>query len=549
MLPAPGSWVLGTGKMKTDSIQSIAQELYSYLAQRFPICCWSDEFVFFPQAVEDNTDWSLWDDLSPGSVEDAVSNLRLFRGRLSKLQDLDDDDTGSERPLASLLEWVTRTLEEQFTLVRTHATQPTFPLTVATVGLVQALQSGEEKAWAQRLRSLSGFLERALESLSTVPELYRDLGMEMAGGLARWLRHFEPKALTDPALEAIGNFADRVCRLPVTKEFGLPPDLLERVVNSHTGSALTLSETLRELEDEAAVTRQLLDEEAGNLGYGSDWESGYLAIAGEPVPVDGKKGLLRLEIDRLRDHCLRYGLLCENRPEPDRLSIESLPSSLASVRAADSYNARPGHPFQGGVFYIFGGGSLGSSSGSIHPVYRMTAAHEAYPGHHLLDLFRWNNPEPALRPIEYPLFYEGWACYGEDLMLHTGAFDRPYDRLILLRRRFRHTVRGKVDLRLHSGDIGFDEAARDLMSAGFSRKRASDTVRKYALRPAYQMCYTIGRRRFQRLFDSYGRGDISRFVNSVLSQGEILFEDMERVLERATGRGEEEKRGRGEETV
>ena len=533
---------------KIPSVHDLATELYSYLARRFPICCWSDEFVFFPQAVEDNTDWSLWDDLSPGSVDDAVSSLRWFRGRLSELQDLDDDDTGGERPLASLLEWVTLTLEEQFTLTRTHATQPTFPLTVATVGLVQALQSGEDKAWAQRLRSLPGFLERALESLSTVPELYRDLGMEMAGGLARWLRHFEPKALTDPALEAIENFANRVRQLPVIKEFGLPPDLLERVVNSHTGSALTMSEALRELEDEAAVTRQLLAEEAENLGYGSDWESGYSSIAGEPAPEDGRKELLRLEIDRLRDHCLRYGFLCENRPEPDRLSIESLPSSMASVRAADSYNARPGHPFQGGVFYIFGGGSLGSSSGSIHPVYRMTAAHEAYPGHHLLDHFRWNNPEPALRPIEYPLFYEGWACYGEDLMLSTGAFDRSYDRLILLRRRFRHAVRGKVDLMLHSGDISLDEAARDLMSAGYSGKRASDTVRKYALRPAYQMCYTVGRRRFQRLFDMYGQGDVPGFVNTVFTQGEILFEDMERVLKDSRG-GEREHGGGGEKPV
>jgi hypothetical protein len=221
---------------------------------------------------------------------------------------------------------------------------------------------------------------------------------------------------------------------------------------------------------------------------------------------------------------------------------------MASVRAADSYNARPGHPFQGGVFYIFGGGSLGSSSGSIHPVYRMTAAHEAYPGHHLLDHFRWNNPEPALRPIEYPLFYEGWACYGEDLMLSTGAFDRSYDRLILLRRRFRHAVRGKVDLMLHSGDISLDEAARDLMSAGYSGKRASDTVRKYALRPAYQMCYTIGRRRFQRLFDMYGQGDVPGFVNTVFTQGEVLFEDLERIFKQS-GEGERESGGAGEKPV
>jgi hypothetical protein len=533
---------------RTSPVRDIAHELYTFLARRFPVCCWSDEFVFFPQAVEDTTDWSLWDDLSPGAVEGAVSGLQQFRGRLSQLEDADDESAKVDKPLASLLVWVTRTLEEQFTLVRTHTTQPTFALTVATVGLVQALQSPDEKAWTQRLRTLPGFLEKAMESLSTVPELYRDLGIEMAGGLVRWLASFKSKASSGSAIKAIESYADRLSLLPVTEEFRVEPGLLERIVSSHTGSALTLSEALCELEDEAALTSQLLTEEAAILGYGSDWESGYQAIVGETVPENGRIGLLRRETDRLRGHCLDLGFSGGNQLELDKLAIEFLPASLVAIRAADSYNARPGHPFQGGVFYIFEGGSLGSTSDSVHPVYRMTSAHEAYPGHHFLDLLRWSNPEPALRPIEYPLFYEGWACYGEDLMLHTGAFDRPYDRLILLRRRFRHAVRGKVDLMLHSGDIGLDEAAKDLMVAGFTGKRALDTVRKYALRPAYQMCYTVGRRRFQGLFDSYGKGDVPGFVNTVLAHGEVLFEDLERALKRS-GEGERESGGVGEETV
>jgi len=526
-------------------LQDLAHELYSYLARRFPVCCWSDEFVFFPQAVEDQVQWSLWDDLSPGSVDDAVSNLRRFRSRLDELQ-YPNVCGNLESSIASSLVWVTRTLEEQFTLVRTHATQPTFALTVATVGLVQALESGEEKAWEHRLHTLPEFLLRAFDSLSAVPELYRHLGVKMAGGITRWLQSLQPGVLTGPALEGIGSFADRLSHMHVVKDFNLAPDIFERVVSDHTGSALTINEALRELEDEADTTRRLLMNEAVNLGYSSDWESGYLAIAGEEVPVDGRVGLLRREVNRLKDHCHDHGFLANDHSGPDSLSIEFLPLSLTSVRAADSYNARPGHPFQGGIFYIFGGGSLGSLSDTIHPGYRMTVAHETYPGHHLLDLFRWNNPEPALRPIEYPLFYEGWACYGEDLMFGTGAFERPYDRLILLRRRFRHAVRGKVDLLLHSGAMNLDEASRELMSAGFSRKRATDTVGKYALRPAYQMCYTIGRRRFQRLFDSFGQGDLPTFVNNVLSRSEIRFEDLEKILKQTMGNGETAKRGNGE---
>lgn len=522
---------------KSTPVQNLAQELYSYLARRFPICCSSDEFVFFPQAVEDITDCSRWDDLSPDSVEDAVAFLRVFRERTGKFLDQGLVKAADEKALVSVLHWVACTLEEQFTLVRTHATQPTFTLTVATVGLIQALQFGGEDAWARKLSTLPGFLDKASASLSAVPELYRDLGVEMAGGIIKWLGSFEASRHQRLALQALDNYTDMLKQLPTVKGYRLAPDLLERIVSSHTGSGLTLKETLYQLEDEAAVTRQQMKVEARHLGYGSDWELAHSAIGMEPIPADGKIELLRMEIDRLMDHCVQRGFLGQKQLAGDVLSIEFLPPSLASIRAADSYSAKPGHPFQGGVFYLFGGGSLGTMSGMIHPVYRMTAAHEAYPGHHLLDLRRWNNVESALRPVEYPLFYEGWACFGEDLMFRTGAFNRRYDHLILLRRRFRHAVRGRVDLMLHSGDIDFNEASRGLVSAGFSENRASNTVRKYALRPAYQMCYTIGRRRFQQLFDTCGQSDVPGFVDNVLSRGEILLEDLEWVLKQTMGNG------------
>jgi len=534
---------------ESPTIQNLVLDLYSYLALRFPICCSSDEFVFFPQATTDRLDWSVWDDLSPSSIEDAVSRLKLFRVRLCETSSTGSTANAGVRALLSLSAWVAQTLEEQLVLVKTHTTQPTFHLTLATVGLIQAMQSRDGDAVTQRLRTLPVFLDAAFGSLSDVPELYRDLGVQMTRDLSRWLRSLESRVVTGPAEEALAIHGKRLAGLSTKKEFRLDRDLLEQIVTVHTGSGLTVKEALAELDEEASSVRQLLVEEAGALGYQGDWEKGYQVIEGDPLPLEGKEELLRLEIDRLRDHCRRLGFLDNNPSITDKIAVEALPESLASVRAADSYNAIPGHPFQGGIFYIFSGGSLGAPSGSIHPVYRMTAAHETYPGHHLLDLFRWSNPDAALRPVEYPLFYEGWACYGEDLMFDTHFFERPYDRLILLRRRFRHAVRGKVDLWLHSGEMDYHGAARELVAAGFPPGRAVDTVRKYALRPAYQMCYTIGRRRFQRLSDSFGQSDFPQFVNTVLSGGELLFEDLEEVLKETTGHGDAQTRRREEEPI
>jgi uncharacterized protein (DUF885 family) len=291
---------------------------------------------------------------------------------------------------------------------------------------------------------------------------------------------------------------------------------------------MSLDEVLRELEDEQSEMGELLKRESFALGFGHDWEAAFMNIPRDPLPEGGRKEVLGQEIDRLRRHCVSEGYL-EDVVITGRLELSELPAALTAIRAADSYNSRPGHPYGGGTFFIYSGGTLGRADRTIHPVYRMTAAHETWPGHHLLDLARWNNPDPVRRPLEYPLFYEGWACFTEDLMLESGAFHNKYDRLILARRRYRHAVRGSTDLLLHTGRIDEAQAAERLTDAGFDRGRAAATVEKYALRPGYQLCYTLGRRRFHTLLKASGMG-IPEFVRAVLNAGEIGFADLELIL-------------------
>ena len=208
-----------------------------------------------------------------------------------------------------------------------------------------------------------------------------------------------------------------------------------------------------------------------------------------------------------------------------------MPSFLAAIRVGASYSIPPNHPPGGGTFYIPAKYSAEESRQASLREYRMTCAHETYPGHHLLDSSRWSLERPLRRSIEYPLFYEGWACFAEELMRLTGYYSETEDKLLLARRRFSHAIRGKVDIGLQTGAMDFSTAAGYLEKTGVSRERAELLARKYPLNPGYQVCYTIGLRRFWRLFQRYGRQDMPRFVGKVLSQGEILFTDLEKVLQ------------------
>jgi hypothetical protein len=61
-------------------------------------------------------------------------------------------------------------------------------------------------------------------------------------------------------------------------------------------------------------------------------------------------------------------------------------------------------------------------------------------------------------------------------------------------------------------------------------KQAMSSVRKYPLNPGYQLCYTIGLRRFLSLFDRYAHDHLQNYIRTVLSQGEIHFSDLEKIL-------------------
>ena len=85
-----------------------------------------------------------------------------------------------------------------------------------------------------------------------------------------------------------------------------------------------------------------------------------------------------------------------------------------------------------------------------------------------------------------------------------------------------------MDIGLQTGEMNFSTTAKYRYETGVNREWAIYSVRKYPFNPGYQLCYTIGIRRFMDLFNSYGHNNLQKFVQTVLEQGEINFKDLER---------------------
>jgi len=510
--------------MGKEALHGMAEEFYDAMARAFPVCCVSDEFYYFPQVLPARRDWSVWDDFSAEHIGELAGRLEGWEERAER----EEASTDRSALLHSL-----RTLREQFIGAGLHRLQPTWHLTVAGAGLMEAVESDDPRALPARISSLPAFLARALRCLEAVPALFLEQGVKMVPDLLGWMRALRREGKeTEDAEMALVGFAAALRKKKAVSSFLLHPDLPERIVTAHLGWAGGIDGGLAEIREEIREMEEILEEETARLAPGKSWIRAARGIPREETEGGDILGLYRREVGRLEEVCRDAGLIPRHLPAGGLLRVEAVPSFLAAVRASDSYGAAPGYPARGGTFFVLRRGR-GGKGRSVE--YRMTSAHETWPGHHLLDYSRWSLENPLRRPLERPLFYEGWACFAEELVFRSGGWQGAWDRFVLARRRLKRAARGLVDLGLQTGRMTLDEAAASLESASFTSAEARSAVPKYALRPGYQVCYTLGLRRFLTLFDTFG-GETGSFVSTVLAGGEVGFDDLGKALQRAGSR-------------
>ncbi len=508
------------------SYEAIASEMCDFLGRNFPVACASDEFFHFPQVRLSDPQWGVWDRFSQQSVAEAVSRLSAWEARLYPSH-LADSETQTD---ILLFQKLARTLREQLAEVRTWQTQPSFYLMIACIGLAEALTSENPEAKYERIRSLPAFLNQAGFNLDRIPILFKEIGLEMLSDTKAYLLSLEKTvAGIAPALAALGRFEDAIQRVSTREDFLLSRELVGRIFRFHIHSGMDIEAVAHELDREIAEMREILDTDA--------WE----AIERIPLPemgADGLIGLYRDEINRLADHCLNKGLISSELLSSCPVRVAPVPAFLSAIRTASSYSIPPGHPPAGGVFHVINAHDPEEARQSCHREYRMLASHETWPGHHLLDVSRWRLDSPFRRVVEQPIFYEGWACFAEELMRLTGYFSKPGDRLLLARRRLWRAIRGKADLGLQTGTLDIPGAARLLSETGIPMRQAVASARKYPLNPGYQVCYTLGIRRFLRLFDPHGQNDLRSETTGQLSEAGAPVENLQRFVQTVLGVGE-----------
>lgn len=519
------------------TFEQISYRILDSLAKTFPVACASDEFYFFPHIAGDETMTDPWDDFSAESVRKIIHEISDSVYELNQITVMNDDE--EIRIDKNMLVLFLNNLRDQLDELELWKKQPSFYLTLMNAGLAQALNNSNSRCLQERLNEIPAFLDQASHNIQEVPYPWQEISLSMVDDCKHFLGLLSAdNRTTKLSLKAIKNLETKIKGLDPETELNIQAGLLDRIYSNHLATGLKIPEISKILEAETSEMLQVMVAEAERILKNPVMHSVKPEVLIKNVynVLGLKSGLredpvtvFRNELSQIRTHLTDKGLLADDPKIIIPVNVEEMPRYFRSIRSASSYSIYPRYPPVNGTFYVLTASGYGVPSENLDE-YRMLAAHETFPGHHLLDSSRLSLNNIVRRSLEFPLFYEGWACFAEMLLSFTGYFTDPADRFILAKRRYWRAVRGQVDIGLQTKKLDLESAAHILQEAGIPYQRAMASVKIYTLNSGYQTCYTVGIRRFLDLFTQYGETDLRNFIQTVLSNGEILFSDLEQIL-------------------
>jgi hypothetical protein len=523
-------------------LSRIAEDYFAYMGKHFPQQCASDEFYFFPRSETAIQYLDTLDDFAPERIQDGVQYVqKLLREAPSK----ESKDLEEEIDLVLLKQSMGSFLLE-FGEAEVWRRDPTLYVKIPLFATGRVL-SQESRMPAQvkadllmLFTQIPPFLSQAVKNLSAPSEISVAVALDMARDALRFynysMRSFigekvgddeEVLELSKAVSEAWKIYVKDLKGLSFSPCFAVGEDGLRAILDTCLCYPKSPDEILETAKNASHKTYEKLRALSKKIDRCKGWE---VLIYERRPSITSSSEFMALYENQVKD--LRRFFYAEeiiSFPRGESVTVLQTPSYLQSLRATASYRAPlTGNRKSHGIFYLTPG-EEDLAKISAHCPY--LSAHETYPGHHILDHLRIHHPDPIRRQVESPLFYEGWACYAEQLLDELGYVRDLRQQLIGLKRQLWRNLRAELDIKLQTGRISLDQAAVEIEDLGFSRQRAERQIRRFALTPGYQLCYFMGNHEIVRLREQFSsRLGLKRFHDTLLGGGEIPFHLVEKRL-------------------
>lgn len=159
---------------------------------------------------------------------------------------------------------------------------------------------------------------------------------------------------------------------------------------------------------------------------------------------------------------------------------------------------------------------------------RPILGHEGIPGHFLQLSIANHLTNEIRRQHQDGIFVEGWALYGEEMLMRTGLYpeNSASQGQILRLSRYR-AARIGVDVNLHTGKWTFEQAVKYFMEAGgLDREAAEGEAAGAASSPTQKITYITGKWQIMRLLGKYrdqqgANFKLGQFHDDLLKNGSL----------------------------
>ena len=222
-------------------------------------------------------------------------------------------------------------------------------------------------------------------------------------------------------------------------------------------------------------------------------------------------------------------------PRPPTLHVRPTPDFMAGFSGASLDPAGPFSPLGGSYYYIdkipktWKPARVDSYLRDFNTYeMRILSIHEAVPGHYVQ--FRYNAMVPSIvrRAFANGAFAEGWAVYGEGMMLDAGYGNNdPRLRLFQLKWRLREEANTIIDAAFHTGDLS-EGRCRDLLERQAYQETSEADTKWHRLQLSHDQLtsYFVGLDAIRHAQESDrarlgGAFDLARFNAALLAMGSV----------------------------
>jgi uncharacterized protein (DUF885 family) len=250
-------------------------------------------------------------------------------------------------------------------------------------------------------------------------------------------------------------------------------------------------------------------------------------------------------LDALRDFIVKHDLV--TLPAKESLTVEPMPAFKRGSNAAE-YLA-PGVLVKSATFkatYFVDPIDPTLPADKVESYMRgqndyevqLTAAHEAYPGHHTQYAYARQTLYPLRAVLWNAPMLEGWAVYGASLMVALGWGDKENDRFRFydLRMDMIIATNALIDVKLQSGTMTEDEAVTFMVQQGFQEQAMAEKKLLRAKLDSTQLCqYFLGASEINELEAEYRKSVGAKFKQrtydeAIIGHGSIAVKFLRRYL-------------------